>query len=105
MKTGYSIGTDGFPSIVKDTTAALDYCFNWTEWLETTETIATVVSVVVAPTGALMVNSSPLDPTNKMVVAWLSGGTTGVTYRVSVKITTSMGRTDTRSINVKVQLR
>ena len=39
------------------------------------------------------------------VVAWISGGTAGTTYRVTCRIVTAGGRTDDRSIFIKVKER
>jgi hypothetical protein len=39
----------------------------------------------------------------KTVVVWLSGGTVGTTYRIVCRISTAGGRTDDRSIFVKIK--
>ena len=100
MKNGYYIGTDGLRPIDKDPTAVLDYPFDWIEWLNTAETISsTSVTVSINP---LTVESNAVNATSKAVIVWLSGGVVGTSYRVSVTITTSEQRTDTRSINVNI---
>jgi hypothetical protein len=82
---------------LKDPSAVLDYVFDWTEWLATGETIDNYT--ITADTG-ITVDSSTED-TGKVTV-WLSGGTAGINYKVACKITTSAGRTDERTIWIKV---
>ena len=82
---------------LKDPSAVLDYMFDWTEWLATGETIAD--HTITADTG-ITVDSSTED-TGKVTV-WLSGGTAGINYKVACLITTSAGRTDERTIWIKV---
>ena len=82
---------------LKDPSAVLDYVFDWTEWLATGETITD--HTITADTG-ITVDSSTED-TGKVTV-WLSGGTAGQNYKVACKITTSAGRTDERTIWIKV---
>ncbi len=96
---------------LKDPSAVLDYKFDWKanshgvagadgDWLGTTETIST--KTITATTG-ITVDSSSLTDSNTSVTVWLSGGTAGSTYTVACKIVTAAGRTDERSIIVRVQ--
>jgi hypothetical protein len=93
---------------LKDPSAVLDYVFDWTEWLATGETIAVdsetgkKLITITADTG-ITVDSSTED--DGKVTVWLSGGTAGTTYRVECLITTSVGRTDERSLWITVQER
>ena len=82
---------------LKDPSAVLDYVFDWTEWLATGETITD--HTITADTG-ITVDSSTED--DGKVTVWLSGGTAGINYKVACKITTSAGRTDERTIWIKV---
>ena len=82
---------------LKDPSAVLDYVFDWTEWLATGETITD--HTITADTG-ITVDSSTEDAGK--VTVWLSGGTAGINYKVACKITTSAGRTDERTIWIKV---
>ena len=86
---------------VKDPDAVLDYMFDWRDasapWLATSETI--VDHIITADTG-LVVDSS--SENNGKVTVWLSGGTAGINYKVACLITTSAGRTDERTIWIKV---
>jgi hypothetical protein len=86
---------------LKDPSAVLDYVFDWRPdtkpWLATGETITD--HTITADTG-ITVDSSTEDAGK--VTVWLSGGTAGVNYKVACKITTSAGRTDERTIWIKV---
>lgn len=87
--------------MIKDPNAVLDYGFNWRPdtkpWLEADETIA---SYIVTPDTGITVDSD--SESNGVVTVWLSGGTAGENYKVACKITTSAGRTDERTIWIKV---
>ena len=82
---------------LKDPSAVLDYVFDWTEWLATVETITD--HTITADTG-ITVNSS--TESDGKVTVWLSGGTAGINYKVACLITTTAGRTDERTIWIKV---
>ena len=82
---------------LKDPSAVLDYVFDWTEWLATVETITDYT--ITADTG-ITVDSSTEDAGK--VTVWLSGGTAGINYKVACLITTAAGRTDERTIWIKV---
>jgi hypothetical protein len=82
---------------LKDPSAVLDYVFDWTEWLATGETITD--HTITADTGITVDSSTESDG---KVIVWLSGGTAGINYKVACLITTSAGRTDERTIWIKV---
>lgn len=84
-------------SNLKDPSAVLDWMFDWTDWLASGETI--ISHTITADTG-ITVESSTEDAGK--VTVWLSGGTAGINYKVACKITTSAGRTDERTIWIKV---
>ena len=81
----------------KDPSAILDWAFDWTDWLAAAETITD--HTITADTG-ITVGSSTKD--TGVVTVWLSGGTAGINYKVACKITTSAGRTDERTIWIRV---
>ena len=82
---------------LKDPSAVLDYVFDWTEWLATGETITD--HTITADTGITVDSSTESDG---KVTVWLSGGTAGINYKVACLITTTAGRTDERTIWIKV---
>jgi hypothetical protein len=84
---------------VKDPSAVLDYAWDWATWLGV-DTIAE--STVTAGSGLTLDSSSN---TTTKVTAWLSGGTAGVEYDVTCRVVTAGGRTDERTIAVRVEER
>ena len=86
-------------TFVKDPDATLDYIIDWSEWLDT-DTIST--STWTVPTGLTNVSDSNTTTT---ATIWLSGGTAGQRYTVSNRIVTAAGRTEDRSITIKVRQR
>ena len=74
-------------------TGELDYGFDWSDWLGT-DTIASS-SWAVSNTDAATVSSSTYDDDG--TTAWLSGGTADETAIVTNTITTTAGRTTSRS--------
>lgn len=102
MTDTYVVDTvTGKATILKDPQAVLDYIFDWSAWLaDITDTISS--HAMTLETGITLDSSAVVSDT---VVAWVSGGTAGVTYRVTCQITTTGGRTDERSIFIKVKER
>lgn len=89
---------------IKDPSAILDWGFNWNveedeklPWLASGETITEHVITV---DEGITLDSSIEN--NGFVKVWLSGGELGQIYHVSCKITTNGGRTDERTILIKV---
>ncbi len=81
----------------QDPNALLDYTLDWTAWLDTGETIDTSEWFVDA--GLTVGATSSADGLNTV---WLSGGTDGVTYRVTNRISSSDNRVDERSFYVRI---
>jgi len=82
---------------LKDPSAVLDYVFDWNEWLATGETITD--HTITADTGITVDSSAESDG---KVTVWLSGGTAGINYKVACLITTTAGRTDERTLWIRV---
>ena len=82
----------------KDPDAILDWHFDWKNWLGDAEIIDTSIFIV---TPGITVTLEEKTTTNTTV--WLSGGTPGRPYRVTNRIVTNQGRTDDRSITVRVK--
>lgn len=97
------------PSIKKDPNAILDYTWDWTTWLldasNPTDTISSHTINIVAPAEGVTVQSSSITGASKMVTAWLAGGTAGKTVQVTCRIVTAGGRTEDRSIYLKIKER
>lgn len=78
----------------------LDYDIDFSEWLSTGDTI--VSASVIAATG--IVAEAPLvDATQKIVKVWITGGTSGGTYKIQVTAITSEGRIKEGEIRIKVR--
>lgn len=82
---------------LKDPGATLDFGVDWSEWLDENEVIAE--SAWAVPAGLTLASHGHTDT---LAVAWLAGGTAGQTHTVANRITTSAGRTDERSMTIKV---
>lgn len=82
---------------LKDPSAVLDYAFDWTGWLAAGETITD--HTITADTGITVGSSSESDG---KVTVWLSGGTAGINYKVACLVETSAGRTDERTLWIRV---
>lgn len=88
----------------KDPDAVLDYKFDWSGWLASGETI---VSKEISASDGLSVSSSSITDDDTSVTVWLSGGTAGVWYDVTCRITTSSSpaRIDDRTIQIECKQR
>jgi hypothetical protein len=82
---------------LKDPSAVLDYAFDWTGWLAAGETITD--HTITADTGITVDSSTESDG---KVTVWLSGGTAGINYKVACLVETSAGRTDERTLWIRV---
>ena len=89
----------GKPTINKDPNAVLDYTFDFTDWLATASD--SIASASFPVTVGVVVNSSGVVA-GKRVTAWISGGTVWSPASVTVRVVTSGGRTDERTINFKI---
>lgn len=82
----------------KDQDSVLDYSFDWTAWLfDINDTIA---SVSWAPDTGLTVSSS--SHTDATATAFVSGGAVGDVLKLTCRIVTTGGRTDDRTITLKI---
>lgn len=83
-------------TFLKDPNATVDYAVDWSDWLGS-DTISSVAWTV--PDG--ITKSAETNTTTKATI-WLSGGSVGNKYDVVCRITTSDGRTDDRTITIKM---
>lgn len=90
----------GKPSITKDPNAVLDYTVRFNEWLDAIPD--TLASHTVTVSGVVLDGSTIVG---KTVVLWISGGVAGVTGSATVRITTTGGRTDDRTVYFKIKQR
>lgn len=74
----------------------LDYSIDWEDWLGT-DTIASVTWTV--PTGLTKDSQSN---TTTVATVWLSGGTADTLYAVECRIMTAGGRTQDKTVYLRV---
>jgi len=82
----------------KDPNAVLDYTFDWTAYL--TPLVDTISTVTWFVTGGVTVSTQSHTVTT--ATAFVSGGTAGVDAGLTCRIVTVNGRTDDRSIVLKI---
>ena len=87
-------------TFLKDPDAVLDFSFNWSAWLSTDETISAYT--ITAGSGITKDSDSESDG---IVTVWLSGGVVEMVYEIACKIETNQGRTDERTLAVRVSER
>lgn len=98
MTDTYTISASGKATIVKDPSAVLDYSRDLAAWL--TDVDDTLESLTVIGDG-VVIDSSLIS--GSKVIAWVSGGTSGETASVTFTFTTAGGRTDSRTIFLKIK--
>ncbi|PQM45213.1 hypothetical protein C1Y40_04639 [Mycobacterium talmoniae] len=86
---------------VKDPSATLDYTVDWSAWMPSGDTIKTAAWT--ATTGLTVASSPAASTTATTATTFVSGGTAGQSYTLTCEITTTAGRTDSRSMTIAVQ--
>ena len=87
-------------AFTKDPDAVLDYAFDWSDWLASSEAISS--HTVTAEAG---ITKDSDAESGGIVTVWLSAGTAGNTYTVACEIVTDGGRTDERTVEIRVARR
>lgn len=85
----------------KDPSSVLDYGFDWSEWLGSGDII--VASSWIFDVVGLTTEDDLFGDDATSI--WLSGGTDGVDYLVTNRITTLDGRTEDRTMQISVAQR
>ena len=86
-------------TFTKDPDAVLDYSVDWSAWLAGDEISS---SEWLLEQGATIEKVTDTMTATKTTI-WLRGGDAGTTYLVANRIVTTGGRTDDRTISVKVE--
>lgn len=76
-----------------------DYDISYVDWLNKLGDTGASHTVTADP--GITVNSHTLN--SGIVKVWLSGGTNGVNYKITAKLTTTLGRTKEAEIIIKVK--
>lgn len=100
-RSGVMLNADtGEHEFVHAPSASLDYGFDWTSWLAAGETIVTSDWVVESP-----LTKSLEQTVDGVTSLFVTGGVIGKIYKVANTITTSLTRTDTRTIKLSCKAR
>lgn len=83
---------------VQDPDEVLDYTIDWSEWLAEGDTITAATST---PDAGITVDSTSFTVNSTTI--WISGGTPGEKYNISVHVTTNGGREGDRSITIEIK--
>ena len=86
---------------VKDPNAILDYSLDWAPWLDG-DTLTSSTWVVDSPLSVVS-GSEVFDNTTTSL--FISGGVQGTSYTITNSITTAGGRTDDRSLELRIRNR
>lgn len=78
----------------------LDYDIDFARYLPSSDQIASVVSTADA---GITLDSSTISTSGKVVKQWVSGGVSGVTYKIQVRITSTGGRVKEAEFRIKVK--
>ena len=95
------------PTYIKDPDAVIDYVFDWNgpapkgPWLSTGDSVSS--HTITVQSGLTLDSSEEYE--DDAIRVWLSGGTAGEEYTVACRVVTAQGRTDERTITVKVRQR
>lgn len=92
---------DGQRYVIHAPGADLDYAVDWSPWLAAGETV--VSSQWTADQGITLSRQAILD--EKVAVTFAAGGVVQRNYVLTNTITTSEGRTDSRTITLRCKLR
>ena len=82
-----------------------DYDIDYSEWLgPVADTVASTTAIVTSVTEAVpTLEIDSIMESSTAVKLWISGGTAGVSYKVTVQMTTTGGRLDESELVFKVK--
>jgi hypothetical protein len=90
------------PTIKKDPNATLDYPFDWSKWLANVSDTISTVTFLITDTSATPITKTAQSFTAVTATAWIAGGTAGTAASLTCRITTAGGRTEDRTIVLKI---
>lgn len=102
MTSAYDLTIPAKPTATKDPDALLDYSFDWSAWL--LDIADTIYSATVTAAAPLTTPSAPFVA-GGVVHQFIGGGTLGSTFPVVCQIITAGGRTEERTIYLKIRAR
>jgi hypothetical protein len=82
--------------MMKEPADQRDYDIDFSRWLPDDDTVTTAVATVDPPYDAVAnpsgVQVTSIGVTSPIVKVWANGGLDGITYKISVKVSTNGGR-------------
>lgn len=90
--------------MLKDPNSVLPFTCDWSAWLANEDDTAASATWIV-PAGITQETSPAPTLDGGKATVWLSGGTLGEEYLVTCRLTTTGGRVDDRTIQIKVRAR
>lgn len=97
--------TQSFTAPAKDPAAVLDYEMDWSAWLAVGETLQSTPLPVVTPSDPALTVSNIAVADQTKVRFRVGGGAAAANYTITVRITTSIGQVDERTILFPVRER
>lgn len=88
--------------MLKDPDAKLPFTVDWSLWLTNEGDTAATATWIVEPGIVQETNPAPALVDGKATV-WLSGGTAGLVYSVTCRLTTTGGRIDDRTLRITIR--
>lgn len=88
------------PTKHKQPGETLDYDVEFEDWMPAGDTI--IAEDTTVPAG-LIKDSTAINVSSHVVKVWLKGGTSGVRYKCTTKITTQQGRIKEKEFYLKVR--
>ena len=85
---------------LRDPDSTLDYTIEWADWIPPGDSLASV-SMSCSPTPTIISSTTPPAVSGTRVVVWLTGGVAGTVYSLLCRVTTTGGRTDERTVQVR----
>lgn len=86
-------------TFIKQPADVLDYDIDYSDWLTEGDNVASVATAV-SDDGLTISQTAVIDPIAKI---WVTGGTAGETYKVTVTATTAEGRTKQDEFKIRVK--
>ncbi len=87
-------------TLTKQPAEYLDYDINFEEWLTEDDSVAAASSSV-SPTDELTIVDTLIS--GPIIKLWISGGTNGKTYKITVTATTALGRIKETEFRIRVR--
>lgn len=90
--------------LTKDPNATLDYVLDLTKWVPTGDTLSAASWTCVPGDEDSIIDVSPAPSiSGSKATVWLTGGTAGQVYDLTCAFTTTQGRVDNRTVQVKIR--